>query len=67
MSEFKKLSLADDAGALPVSAEAAIFARQDESRMDTLKVLLSGPADAVSTSQMAAHAPPCTIPPMLVA
>lgn len=44
-------SASEDAGALPVSAEASIFVRQDDSRMDVLKVLISGPADVRGTAE----------------
>ena len=38
-------------GALPVRAEAAIYLLQDESRMDVLKCLISGPADVLGNDE----------------
>jgi len=38
-------------GALPVNAEASIFVTQDDSRMDVLKVLISGPADVLGAGE----------------
>ena len=58
MRELKKLSKAEGGGegALPVAAEAAIFALQDESRMDVLKVIVSGPADLHDRSRETPYA-----------
>jgi len=42
--ELRKLA---EEGSLPVSAESAIYVMRDEARVDVLKVLISGPADAL--------------------
>ncbi|KOO24061.1 baculoviral iap repeat-containing protein 6 [Chrysochromulina tobinii] len=56
MRELRKLSGGGGEGALPIAAEAAIFARVDESRTDVLKVLISGPADLHDRSRETPYA-----------
>jgi len=65
MREIKRLSQVEggeggakggEGGALPVAAEASIFVLQDESRMDVLKVLISGPADLSDRSRETPYA-----------
>ena len=61
MRELKKLAGGGGGGsggdgALPISAEAAIYARIDEDRSDVLKVLISGPADLNDRSRETPYA-----------
>jgi len=52
----QELSRLSEEGSLPVSGESCVLVKRDETRMDVLKVIISGPADVADASNETPYA-----------